>query len=169
MKIAGEKLKTWWDCFIANRKLTYDLVEALREEDLARKLDRPGLDTPAKQVQEMVSVQEAFGVALISGVMDFSSVPDVDKFSGPKKPRLLALLKDADRRFEELLTGEVQSSVRWDEMALAPEVHMCNLISHEVFHQGQLALASYIYGVALPESWTYNWALPRAAATRAAG
>ena len=29
MKIAREKLKTWWERFIANRKLTDDLVEAL--------------------------------------------------------------------------------------------------------------------------------------------
>lgn len=150
-----------WETFKVNRQLTYDLLNAVDGSALTRRLSRPGLDTLAKHVAEMAAVEVAFGEALASGVMDFSGVPDVFAFDDSEDAAaLIAQLQAADRSVEARLAGATADVVRWDDVDIHPIVHLTNLISHEVFHQGQIALACYTLGIPLPPSWAFNWALP---------
>jgi uncharacterized damage-inducible protein DinB len=161
MKRNGQELFPFLQAFGVNRRLTYDLLEQLTEEELQREWPRPGLNTFSKHFQEMASVQLAFISALTTGVMDFSSVPDVFAFPQENdKSKLKHLLTVADQKLEAALSGEVNAVVRWDDIEIPVEGHLNNLVSHEVFHQGQMTLALYLLQLPIPQSWQFNWALP---------
>ena len=171
MKRNGKELLPYLQIFTVNRQLTYALLEQLTEEDLQRQWSRPGLDTFSKHFQEMAAVQLAFISAMTmgdSGIMDFSSVPDVFAFNQEnEKGKLQNLLASADKKLEEALHGEVNTVVKWEDIEIAAEGHLVNLISHEVFHQGQMALALYSLNLPIPESWRFNWALPASVLNKA--
>lgn len=161
MKLNAQDLSSYLQGFKVNRQLTYDLLNHLTEDDLQRQWPRPGLDTFSKHFQEMTAVQLAFISAMNTGVMDFSSVPDVYVFEqNNNKVYLQEMLASADKQLEEALSGEISSFVKWDDLELSVEHHLVNLISHEVFHQGQMTLALYSFKLPIPESWCFNWALP---------
>lgn len=157
----GRELLPMLQGFSANRRLTLDLLEALSAQELERKWPRPGLDTFSQQIQEMAQVQLACVTALRTGVMDFSPVPAVTDFpGGVGKEHLRELLKEADGKLEGALQGPIKASIRWDDMELPVEAHLTNLLAHEVFHQGQMAMAMYLLKIQVPESWRLSWALP---------
>lgn len=161
MKRNGQEIAHFLQGFGVNRQLTYDLLWQLTEDELQRQWPRPGLDTFSKHFQEMAAVQLAFISAMKTGVMDFSSVPDVSAFKQQNdKAKLKELLAFADKDLEDALGGEVEALVKWDEIEIPVEGHLVNLISHEVFHQGQMTLALYSLKLSIPESWRFNWALP---------
>lgn len=164
MKRNGQELFPFLQTFGVNRRLTYDLLEQLTEQDLQRQWPRPGLDTFSKHFQEMASVQLAFISALTTGetgVMDFLTVPDVFAFPQENdKIKLKHLLTVADQKLEAALSSEVNAVVRWDDIEIPVEGHLNNLVSHEVFHHGQMTLALYALQLPIPKSWQFNWALP---------
>jgi uncharacterized damage-inducible protein DinB len=157
----GRELLAMLQGFTVNRKLTYELLDQLSEEALGRKWPRPGLDTFSKHFQEMALVEQSFTKALYSGIMDFSPVPDVFAFMQvPQRERLRAMLGEADASLAKALQGKVKRTVRWDDITIPIEGHFTSLISHEVYHHGQMTLALYALGLDLPESWKRSWALP---------
>ncbi|HTT99576.1 MAG TPA: hypothetical protein VMF58_16125 [Rhizomicrobium sp.] len=160
----GNPLDALWMSFVFNRALTYDLLDEVSDEDLLKPWPRPGLDSISKQVQELAAVERAFDQALVSGTMDFSGVPDVMAFDRVSdRAKLKGALKAADEAFAKTIAeGVAKPSVRWDDVDVSSVVHLSNLISHEVFHQGQMAMACYALGIGLPESWRTNWAMPKA-------
>jgi uncharacterized damage-inducible protein DinB len=150
------------ETFRANRQLTVDLLRALSAADLERMWQRPGLNTFAKHFVEIAAVERAFAAAIASGVMDFSDVPEA---SGPDGVRtaeqLEVLLEEADAILERQLSlPALPDVIDWDGMKLALDQHLVNLVSHEIFHQGQMALALYCFCLSVPDSWRQNWALP---------
>lgn len=161
MQRNGQELIPFLQGFSVNRQLTYDLLEQLTEEELQYQWPRPGLDTFSKQFQEMAAVQLAFIAAMTTGVMDFSSVPDVFVFKQEDdKKKLKQLFAIADQELEKTLLNKVSATVKWDDIEIPIEGHLVNLISHEVFHQGQMTLALYALKLPIPQSWSFNWALP---------
>jgi hypothetical protein len=153
-------VSSFFTTFQANRKLTYDLLQQLDEGSLCKIWPRPGLDTFSKHFQEMAMVQEAFVQALASGKMDFARVPDVFSFSNEVKSALNSRLGKADDGLATALKGDICSVIDWEGMPLPVEQHLVNLISHEVFHQGMMAMAIYMLRLPMPESWVNSWALP---------
>jgi len=153
------------ETFAVNRKLTYDLLEQLTEDELRRSWPRPGLDTFAKHFQEMAAVQTAFVNALSSADMDFSNVPGVFSFADEAKEALRKQLHDADALLATTLNGkQIAATVNWEGMHLPVDQHFTNLISHEVFHQGMMTMVLYQFGLPIPASWITSWALPPSAA-----
>ncbi|CAK2534009.1 putative damage-inducible protein DinB [Vibrio crassostreae] len=150
------------ETFRENRKLTYALLEHLSEEQLVVTFQRPGLDNVSKQIQEMADVQGAFVEALFSGTIDFSTVPEVfDYRTSGSKSALLAYLQAADDKMETAIQAStMHPSVNWDGDSIDVCSHLCSLIAHETFHQGQLAMALYWLGIELPEIWGTMWAMP---------
>lgn len=150
------------DTFRENRKLTYALLEHLTEEQLTVAFRRPGLDNVSKQIQEMADVQRSFVDALFSGEIDFSSIPEVFEYqSSPSKSELISYLKAADDKMETAIqTGTMKSSVKWDGDDIDVCSHISSLVSHETFHQGQLAMALYWLDIELPKIWSTMWAMP---------
>ena len=149
--------------FQENRKLTYDILECLEDKNLYQKWERPGLDNFAKHFSEMASVVNAYTEAILTGNMDFSSVPDVFEFQGNEsKIQLKKLLQESDSRLEAALaSAELKDEVFWYDMTLPLEIHLVNIISHEVLHQGMMIMALYKMGLTLPDSLVDNWSLPQ--------
>lgn len=157
-------MKSMLMTYLANRKITYDILEALTEEELTRKWDRPGLDTFSKHFQEMAVVTDAYADALESGNMDFSKVPDVFDFENiSNKEELKDLLQKSDSRLENIVNlGKYKEGVFWFDMTISPEIHFTNIISHEIFHQGMMTMFMYQNRIAMPGSLIENWSLPGA-------
>ena len=148
--------------FIANRKVTYDILNALTDEELIEQWDRPGLDTFSKHFQEMAAVTNAYTEALKSGNMDFSMVPDVFEFQNvSNKDELVKLLQDSDSKLENIIKqNKYKKEVFWFDMTIPAEIHFTNIISHEIFHQGMMTMFMYQAHIHMPDSLTENWSLP---------
>lgn len=149
--------------FKANRKLTYDILEALSEEEIRREWSRPGLDTYAKHFEEMALVLIAYTDALKTGTMDFGKVPDVFEFQEVyTRQELRDKLKSSEEYLEETLKQNVyRDEVFWFDMNLPAEIHFVNIISHEVLHQGMMIMDMYQHNIQLPESLVESWSLPQ--------
>lgn len=147
--------------FCVNRQLTYDILAQLSEGDLLQKWSRPGLDSFSKHFQEVASVQNAFSEAMITGEMDFSKVPGVFEFQNSgDKTALREALNIADKKLGNIIKDCNVKSIKWDDIEVTPVTHLVNLTSHEVFHQGQMAMAIYSLDLLMPKSWLFNWAMP---------
>lgn len=157
-----KSLKDFQTTFHANRKLTYDLINVLSDEDLIKPWPRPGLNTFEKHFHELAAVQNEFTDSITSGVIDFKGVPSVFDFShGKSKQEILNELQSADKYFDQKIkNGPHAKTIDWFGMALPIEQHLCNLISHEVFHQGMMVSILYLFDITFPNSWIEDWALP---------
>lgn len=151
------------ETYLANRKLSYDLIENLSEVDLDIKWDRPGLDTFRKHFLEMIAVQDAFADAIETKEMSFDSVPDVFSFDEKiTKEEIIRKMKDSDAHLLSIIENAAEcSEIVWFDMKLSLYAHVSNLIQHEVFHQGMITTSLYNFNIELPNSWVENWALPR--------
>ncbi len=150
------------ETFLVNRKLTYDLLDVLNDEDLVRNWPRPGLNTFTKHFAEMAEVQESFILAMQRGTMDFSNVPDVFNFpEQADRESLRASLEQSDVKLSNVLSNvESGKQVDWFGTPCPVEIHLTNLIAHEVFHQGQMAMALYTMNLPIPSSWQESWSMP---------
>lgn len=148
--------------FLANRKLTYDLINTLSDQQLDILWSRPGLNSFRKHFMEMISVQDAFSNAIESKVMSFDLVPDVYSYNEKmEKNKIIEEMKRADQRLLELFEEASETKrILWFDMELSLFSHLSNLIQHEVFHQGMMTLALYENKISIPASWIENWALP---------
>lgn len=148
--------------FNANRKVTYDILDVLTEEELIKKWDRPGLDTFSKHFQELAAVTNAYTEALESGNMDFTNVPDVFEFENiTQKDELLRLLQESDARLETIVKKkQYKDEVFWFDMFLPAYIHFTNIISHEIFHQGMMTMVLYQNRIHMPISLMDSWSLP---------
>ncbi|KGO15607.1 MULTISPECIES: DinB family protein [Clostridium] len=155
----GEFLET----YKANRQLTYDILNQLSDEELKKTWTRPGLNSFVKNIKEMISVENAFITAIDNEDMSFDNVPDVFDFSGDlNRDKLLDGLKESDERLEKCINNiKGNKVIKWYDISIALETHLTNLIAHEVFHQGMMAMALYQFGIDIPKSWIESWALPQ--------
>ncbi|WDV46523.1 DinB family protein [Clostridiaceae bacterium M8S5] len=155
-------LNEYLNTFKANRQLTYDVFNQLTDEQFGLLWSRPGLNTFTKHFKEMIYVQEAFIDAMYSRNMSFESVPDVFEFADDlNKDSLLSDMKEVDNKLEKAMKElNKNSKVKWFDIEIPLEIHILNLINHEVFHQGMMTMAMYNLNIHLPESWKENWALP---------
>jgi uncharacterized damage-inducible protein DinB len=151
------------ETFKANRQLTYDILNKLSDEELKVVWTRPGLNSFAKNIREMIAVEEAFINAIDTREMKFDSVPDVFDFPEEfDRTELIKEMKKIDERFENVIKKiKNDITVEWFGMSISLETHITNLIAHEVFHQGMMVMALYQFNIEIPESWIESWSLPR--------
>lgn len=149
--------------FIENHKLTYDLLNKLENDELILKWERPGLDTFIKHFLEMVLVQDAFCQAINTLEMSFDSVPNVFDFKNDKeKCEIIDLMEAADQRLYSAIDAASENTqINWYGMKIGLYTHIANLIQHEVFHQGMMAMILYKNKIEIPDSWIENWSLPQ--------
>lgn len=145
------------------RQLTFDMLEALTPEQLVAKLPRPDLDTFGKHFQELGDTQESYALAVVSGEIDFGSIPtQFDYKLIGSKQRLREFLEGHDRRLSEYLEGrDGDRLIKWEggeQITLAE--HLSRMVRHEVFHHGQFAIFAYHLHVRFPKSWADTWVLP---------
>jgi len=152
-----------------NRSFTQDILKEVSPELLKKDLPRPGLNTILKHIEEMLSVEECYVQAMSTGVMDWSNFPDTFSFLGTSDPSELLRKMDAaaDRLTSIVLKGEYQKFVKWEDESMSIEIHMTNLITHEILHHGQFIAFMYVAGIPIPESLAANWALTPQDASKA--
>lgn len=161
--VDAEMLRGFKETFKANRLLTYELLDSLSEEDLHRPWPRPGYNTFAKHFLEMAQVHTAFTTSMAAGNMDFSAVQEGDSLPPrASKQEIRDALEESDRLFYDALDkAAVEQSVEWFGTKLPIDQHLCNTIAHEVFHQGMMTMAMYLFKIKIPEGWASDWALPQ--------
>ncbi len=146
------------------RSHTLDFLEILTEEEIRRKLPRPGLDTFGKHFLEMAEVQKSYVRALETGKIDFS----VGNYDQPEiydtKSKLRAHFKKMDDYMVKVLENveDVDREIDWELGKENPNIleHLQFLIQHEILHHGQLIAFAYVCDFPIPKSMVKTWAFP---------
>lgn len=151
-------LSDWGDV----RWNTTEFVKALGDKGLKKKLPRAGLNTFCKHFQEMIEAEEAYVKAIKLGTMNFDDMRGNDDYPGDESAEdLLARMKKVDAALRSAVRSAPEgASIEWP--GLGPKTVgslLVNLVSHEMFHVGQLIAFCYATGVALPESLASAWFL----------
>lgn len=158
MDIEAKQLIEDWEFIRSN---TIDFLESLSDEQLQKKIPRPGLDSFLKHFQEMADVQEAYLDACETGEMAFDKVKENDEYeNNTTREAVLAKMKEQDARIAPLLTNSPNAEVVWDEndkKTISAQIR--NLCMHEALHIGQLIAFSYALDIKIPESVVEAWAL----------
>jgi uncharacterized damage-inducible protein DinB len=149
------------------RALTYDLIKEIPLEKLNEKIDRPGLNSLAKQIYELALVQKAYIKVLDGKPLDFSDVEKItfgsDDYAIKSKEELVKLLEEEDVHFHDI----INRANDWDKEIkifgkMVPTYAVLELMTkHETLHHGQLIIFCYTLGIKFPASWVDTWALPQ--------
>ena len=149
--------------FTYNAGLRFELVGKLTDEQLHALWPRPGLNTFAKQFLEIAAVEREFANALDSGVLNFGAVPGVFEFPDRvSRQEISSALVASDALLQERLGRAAPDLVvDWGGGIQTGLVgHLSNLISHELFHHGQMLMAMYVLQCEIPEGWINSWSVP---------
>lgn len=143
------------------RQNTLAFIEMLSDEDLARQLPRPGINTFMKHFEEMYDVQKAYLDACISGEMGFEEVKENDDYSGTTtKGEIVKKLSEQDNRIADIVKNYTTNKITWDENDVKTlNSQLRNLCIHETLHIGQLIAFAYVMGVRIPEFVVESWSL----------
>lgn len=143
------------------RKNTVAFISTLSQEELIKKLPRPGIDTFMKHFQEMCDVEEAYLNACVSGTMEFDCVKENDEYEGNcTKEEILDRMQQQDDRIQQIISECEDNTIEWDEDDIKTlNSQLRNLCIHETLHLGQLIAFSYVMGFKLPEYVVEGWAL----------
>ena len=142
------------------RGRTYDLLDELSQEDLARRLPFPEAQSLYYQFWCMLGAQESWPPLLTRGVFEgfASSLDELDE-----QPPTIAAIKQymaaADERLFEVLESGVL--LRRFDNGSTPLSHYLRLVEHEAHHHGQLINLIYAHHLPIPQSWADEWALTR--------
>ena len=158
MDIELEQVIDDWKYLRSNSKA---FIEELTEEELHRKMPRPGIDTFMKHFEEMCDVEQAYLDACISGSMEFDCVKENDEYDGAStKADILSMMQIQDERLEAIANEYADNNVVWDEDDVKTICsQLRNLCIHETLHLGQLIAFSYAMGISIPEFIIESWAL----------
>ena len=149
------------DDWIYLRENTIAFINSLSEEDLHKKLPRPGIDTFMKHFEEMCDVEQAYLDACVSGVMEFDCVKVNDQYEGLcTKEEILEKMREQDAKIEHIVNECAENTITWDEEDVKTlNSQLRNLCIHETLHLGQLIAFSYVMGITIPEYVVDGWAL----------
>ena len=143
------------------RGRTYDLLDVLKQEDLATKLPFAASQSIGYQFWCMLGSQESWVAFLQNGALEhwscsLSDTPPADYTPGLIRERLQA----ADERYLSALA--VAGPLEPYANGLTPLVVHQMLVEHEAHHHGQLINFIYALDLPIPASWAEQWALRRA-------
>lgn len=143
------------------RSNTKAFINELTDEELNRKMPRPGIDTFMKHFEEMCDVEQAYLDACISGVMEFDCVKENDEYRGSStRDDILSKMQIQDDRMDDIISQYEDNRVTWDEDDVKTICsQLRNLCMHETLHIGQLIAFSYVMGISIPECVVEGWAL----------
>lgn len=148
------------------RRLTTDLLNSISDDQLHKKLPRPGLNTLAAHFMELGDVEAAYAESMATGHLDFSRVRNAEEGTSEKSLRkedILNYLQKQDRKLSGVLKnwGRVPSKIAFGTTT-TDKIEVFNTLRiHETFHQGQFAAFCYLRRIAIPDSWISAWALPK--------
>ncbi|WP_407375522.1 DinB family protein [Methanobrevibacter sp.] len=143
------------------RENTLAFINSLSEEELKKKLPRPGLDSFMKHFEEMCDVEQAYLDACLSGSMEFDCVQENEDYKGESsKEQIIAKMQEQDERIDKIIQEKADGKITWSEDDIKSlNSQLRNLCVHETLHIGQLIAFSYVMGIAIPEFVVEGWAL----------
>ncbi len=142
------------------RGMTYDLLDAIKDADLSKKLSFPESQDVQYQFWCMLGTQESWTSLLISGVWgDWSCSLDKEDVKQVSVERIKRQMHKGDKQLFEALKGD--NLLRKFENGTTPLMNYMILVEHESHHQGQLINSIYAHHLPIPESWEAKWALTR--------
>ena len=142
------------------RGRTYDLLDVLRQADLAKTLPFPASQSIGYQFWCMLGSQESWVAFLQNGALEhwscsLSGVPPAELTLDVFRQRFQA----ADEHYLSALA--VTSLLEPYANSLTPLVVHQMLVEHEAHHHGQLINFTYALDLPIPASWAEQWALRR--------
>jgi uncharacterized damage-inducible protein DinB len=142
------------------RGRTYDLLDVLKQEDLAKKLPFPASQSIGYQFWCMLGSQESWAAFLQNGALEhwscsLSGVPPAELTLDVFRQRFQA----ADEHYLSALA--VTSLLEPYANSLTPLVVHQMLVEHEAHHHGQLINFIYALDLPIPASLAEQWALRR--------
>lgn len=139
------------------RGMTYNLLDAIGDNDLEKTLPFPTSKSLGYQFWCMTGAQESFLPLIEEGIWrgfscSLNRLPRIDRQAfrthmQQADERLFAVLRRAD-----LLTP-------LGEDGLNPMAHYLRLVEHESHHQGQMINFIFAFTLPIPQSWAARWAL----------
>lgn len=151
-----QEIKDHWQQL---RGMTYDLLDAITDEDLGLRLNFPESQALGYQFWCMLGTQESWMALLRSGEWDTWAC-SLDTIEGPvNRETIKAHLQAADQRLFETL--EDRDLLAAYPSGSAPLMNYLLLVEHESHHQGQLINFIYAHHLPIPKSWVAKWALTR--------
>ncbi|MDQ0361539.1 DinB family protein [Breznakia pachnodae] len=145
----------------STRKNTIELINDLKNEDIDFNLPRPILNTLKKHFQEMIDIQQAYVMAIEKGNMSFDLTSDT--YHGEiSYIELTNMMKELDESMVNIIARKDHLfTIDWFGDIKTISSHLCSLVAHETFHQGQIVAFYYTLGRAIPELVAEDWALPQ--------
>lgn len=149
------------------RQLTMDFLECVTIEQLNERLNRPGLNSFAKQVWEMAMVQRAFLEVMEGKPLRFDAVEEATfgevEYIIKEKDELISLLSTTDELFERIIsnTEDWSEDVSMFGATMPKWSVLETIIRHETLHHGQFAAYMYTMNIPFPKSWVDAWAFPQ--------
>ncbi len=142
------------------RGMTYDLLDAITDADLSKKLPFSESQDVQYQFWCMLGTQESWTSLLVSGVWeDWSCSLDKEDVKQVSLEGIKQHMRTADKQLFEAL--ERDDLLRKFEDGSTPLMNYMILIEHESHHHGQLINSIYAHHLPIPESWEAKWALTR--------
>lgn len=150
-----EEIKNHWGQL---RRMTYDFLNEIKEEDLEKKLPFPKSQSLGYQFWCMVGAQES-NLSLISQGKWEGFSCSLDKEDKVTKEVIVSHLGQADKKLMETL--EQTDLLQKFEDGNTPLMNYMILVEHESHHQGQIINFIYAHDLPIPKSWEEKWALTK--------
>ena len=150
-----EEIKNHWQQL---RRMTYDFLSEIKEEDLEKTLPFPKSQSLGYQFWCMVGAQES-NLSLISKGKWEGFSCSLDKEDKVTKEVIASHMGQADKKLMEIL--EQTNLLQKFEDGNTPLINYMILVEHESHHQGQIINFIYAHDLPIPKSWEEKWALTK--------
>ncbi len=141
------------------RNRTYDLLDALQDADLSRRLPFPESKTLGYQLCCMLAMSNT----LTDGLAGKQFADHDAMFRAAKGHITVADLRAALQRSDENVLAALDDVdlLQAGETSMTPLWLYLYLTEHEAYHHGQIINFLYALDLPIPDSWAEQWALTR--------
>ncbi len=156
-----KEIKAVYEEWSFARYNTKVFVEFLNKTDSNYILNRPGLDSTKKHFNEMIDIQNAYISALQTKILSYENTLSNDEYSDASSyDAILMNMETSDEKMKNILETMTENDyVFSDGEKKSIVAHICALISHEMFHIGQLIGFCYAQNLEIPDEIREMWAL----------
>lgn len=140
------------------RRMTYDFIEVISDEDLGLTLPFDKSQKLGYQLWCITGTQETYIDYIMTGKWSEWSC-SLNKVEGVTKDIIAKHLKRADRDMIEMLSIVDLSEPTDDNET--PLSRYLTLVEHESHHQGQIINFIYAHNLQIPTSWKSKWNLTK--------